>query len=137
MSHARISIARNWSLSQIGFKSSHGERNLIRTEKSPYSWLRKPKKIQKISLESKKDFQIKTLRTGKKQQFKRDELEKRNNREKQYEQKWQSVTCLRTINSNKDDNNLSTKTSPLTSSEPYSGYRPMSPLTCTEFRSQV
>jgi hypothetical protein len=62
----------------------------MRIKKPPNACLKTPEKGKNFSLKSKKDFQIRTFRTRKKEQHRRDKLEQRNNKNKWYEQSAQT-----------------------------------------------
>jgi hypothetical protein len=54
---------------------THGDKELfMKIQKSPYSQIKKPKQGQNFSWKSKKDFQIMTFKTRKKDQQRRNEL---------------------------------------------------------------
>ncbi len=83
--------------------------SFISIEKSPFSWWRRNNKVNSSSGSQKKNQT--EPNKGRKKQTKNTHW---------YEQKCQSHTCSGTINSSMYDRDLTTTTSPLTSSAPYS-----------------
>jgi len=73
--------------------------------------IKKARKRLRLSLKSKKDFQIRDFQNQEDRTHRMDKLEQRNNKSKQYEHKWQSLTCSGTIKSKIYDSNLFTTTS--------------------------
>ncbi len=96
---------RRW---KNGSETRRNEISFIRIEKSPFSRWRRNSKVNSSSGSNRKN------------QTREDNKQKTKNTH-WYEQKCQSHTCSGTINSSMYDIDLTTTTSPLISSAPYSG----------------